>query len=510
MKVNLGAWWWDAESGEDFRVGAGLAEAYDVAWCAVEYFEASGAILRMLLEKVSPNIPYFGRTLIHHAILCGNAKAVDVLINCGADVEAAAKTTVSKADFRAIHLAARLGSATILGRLINAGCNVNSLTRFGETALMICARQKFEEGLKILASAGADFGLANSSGQSAGSIAESAKWNLEFQRIVLGLIRNGIAVRSSNKAEFSSLMFVARANDVDALKILIERDQDLDFNEQDEDGFSVAMIAASFGNVEAFELLLNVGADLNLRNKFGDTALKLSELKPNSEEFEKLMLKHALEARHSSISSFFALFRAAQRGDLDYVRALVVTKGFEVNAVDEDRSTPLMMAAREGHGKLCELLISLGARCETENAKGETALSLSRGNGAEGVILDELARGLVASGARVTKHTRRGRGAPHGKVLSMDGGVGVLRWGNSGKRNVVCKAAEVGPSDAFRWNRRRKLGADVPGMFRVVTTKNKEVHFVCEGGVEMAELWVRGIGLVTREAIFGRNRVVLY
>lgn len=36
----------------------------------------------------------------------------------------------------------------------------------------------------------------------------------------------------------------------------------------------------------------------------------------------------------------------------------------------------------------------------------------------------------------------------------------------------------------------------------MVTAKNKALHFVCDGGVEMAELWVRGIKLVTREAIF--------
>ncbi|KAL0297087.1 UNVERIFIED_CONTAM: hypothetical protein Sradi_6760800 [Sesamum radiatum] len=83
--------------------------------------------------------------------------------------------------------------------------------------------------------------------------------------------------------------------------------------------------------------------------------------------------------------------------------------------------------------------------------------------------------------------------------------TGLLRWGKSSKRNVICRGAEVGPSSAFRWNRRKKPDADDPGIFRVVTTKNKEIHFSCRGGTEMAKLWVRGIRLVTREAIFGRN-----
>ncbi|KAF5939876.1 hypothetical protein HYC85_021043 [Camellia sinensis] len=85
---------------------------------------------------------------------------------------------------------------------------------------------------------------------------------------------------------------------------------------------------------------------------------------------------------------------------------------------------------------------------------------------------------------------------------------GFLSWGKSSKRNVICKGAEVGPSSTFWWNRRKKFDGGEPGVFRVVTTKNKEVHFVCDGGIEMAKLWVRGIELVTREAIFGKQEDV--
>ncbi|XP_048430660.1 uncharacterized protein LOC125472815 [Pyrus x bretschneideri] len=64
IKVSLGGWSWDVNTGEEFRVGAGLAEAYRATWCAVEYFEANSVILRKLLQHHSPNIPHFGRTLI--------------------------------------------------------------------------------------------------------------------------------------------------------------------------------------------------------------------------------------------------------------------------------------------------------------------------------------------------------------------------------------------------------------------------------------------------------------
>lgn len=497
--MRVGAWSWDMETGEEFRVGAGLAEPYPITWCAVEYFEATGAILHMLLQHLSPNTPHHGRTLIHHAILCNNAKAVDVLVHYGtADVEFLEKAA-SKTKLHPIHLAARLGFSKILQCLINAGCNLNSRTEYGETALMVCARYKHEDCLKILASAGADFGLVNTASQCASSIARSAQWTPGFQQAVVDVILADKVVQSSNPSMFSPLLFVVEANEMEALKKLIKRTDVVDLDEQDANGFSAAMIAATRGHVEAFRLIVYAGADIELHNKYGETAMDLFKVKQNSETFEKLMIEYVLERGN--------LHLAACLGDINSVRKFTI-RGYDVNALDDDGYTPLMLAAMRGHSQLCELLISCGARCNVENERHETALMLARKNGCgncaatERVILDELARKLVLDGTCVKKHTKYGKGAPHRKLLRMVGNVGVLQWGKSSRRNVICQGAEVGPSAAFRWNRRRKFDADEPGMFHVVTAKNKAQHFVCDGGVEMAELWVRGIKLVTREAIF--------
>ncbi|XP_027151183.1 ankyrin-2-like isoform X1 [Coffea eugenioides] len=504
ITVRLGAWSWDAATGEQFRVGAGLAEPYHVTWCAVEFFESSGAILRMLLQHLSPNIPHLGRTIIHHAILCGNARAVEVLLACGADAEFPVKT--KQTAHRPIHMASEHGLAGALHHLINAGCDLNSLTESGETALMISARCKQEECLKLLTAAGADFGLSNIAGQCAKSIAGSVRWAYGFERAVLDVIRDGKNARSSNAAIFSSLIFVTQANDIEALKKLLKQPE-INLDEQDENGFSAVMVVAAGGNVEAFRLLVHAGADVNLANNYGETAITLAEKHQNSDAFEKVMLNFLRAKGDNSYGGSSTLHRAAHNGDLNLVQALI-NEGYDVNLSDCDGYTPLMLAARAGNKSMCELLISRGARCDIKNAKLETALSLARENGggkdAEAVILDELARTLVVGGAQVKKHIKQGKGSPHGKVLKMVGATGELRWGKSRKRNVICRGAEVGASATFRWNRRKKLDADEPGVFRVKTTKNKEVHFVCEGGLEMAELWVRGIRLVTREAIFGK------
>ncbi|WOL00909.1 ankyrin repeat domain-containing protein 17-like [Canna indica] len=507
-KVRLGAWSWDSATGEEFRVGAGLAEPYSAAWCAVEYFESSGAILRLVLQHYSPNALHHGRTLLHHAILCANLRAVDTLLACGADFELPVKTG-RKVEFQPIHLAARLGLAPILQSLIDKGCDLNSRTEIGETALMLCARYKRDNCLRVLVSAGADLSLVSSAGVSAAKAAASSHWSINFQRAVLDVIRSRTIPRSSNPYVFSPVMFAAQCGDVGSVEALLTR-PDIDIDAQDENGCSPVMAAAKEGHVNVFRVLVFAGANVKLCNKAGETAIDLSRSNENRDLFEQVMLDFTLEKGNAG--GFYALHFAARRGDMAAVR-LLTRRGCDVNSMDGEGYTSLMLAAREGHGEVCELLILSGAKCDLKTHRGETALSLARANTklgmeAENAILDELARLQVLQGGHVKKHTKSGKGSPHEKVLGMVAAAGVLRWGKGSRRNVVCVEAEVGASSAFQRNRRGKGDAYEPGLFRVVTARKREVHFVCSGGEEAAKLWVRGIRLVTRGTLGKGGNVV--
>ncbi|KAL8533480.1 hypothetical protein ACS0TY_009758 [Phlomoides rotata] len=174
----------------------------------------------MPLHHLSPNVPHFGRTIVHHAVLCGNSRALEVLLNCGADIEFHNQTS-QHTDVRPVHLASRLGLATILGLLIGDGCNVKSRTGPRDTALMICVKYKQEECLKLLASAGSNFGLCNTFGESTTSIDASVRWTRSFQRTVLDVIQAGKVVKSSNS------------------------ELELNIDEKDENEFSAVMVAAA-------------------------------------------------------------------------------------------------------------------------------------------------------------------------------------------------------------------------------------------------------------------------
>ncbi|KAG5376867.1 hypothetical protein IGI04_041463 [Brassica rapa subsp. trilocularis] len=502
IMVRLGAWSWDTNTGEEFRVGAGVAEPYPLTWCAVEFFETSGEILRLLLTLQSPNAPHNGRTLLHHAVLCGNQAAVRVLLSCGADPE----TPIKGIELRPIHMAARAGSVEIIQELVGFGCDVNSKTDARDTALLISTRHKHSECVKILAVSGADFALVNKHGRSVISVAGSSKWCLGLERVVLELIRSGVVPHSSDALVFSPLLYAAKAGDAEAVKTLVKA-QEVFLDYQDEEGFSAAMLAAMNGHVEAFRVVVYAGADVKLFSKGGDTVVSLSVKNGNLDMIEKVMLEYALEKDNRSMAGlFYALHCAARRGDVKAVR-LLSGKGYGLDVPDGDGYTPLMLAAIEGHGKMCEFLIKHGANCYAKNGRGKTLLDVAVGD-AEEVIRDELSRWFVLKGSSVMKHTKGGKGKKHGKGLKMLESSGVLSWGKSRKRNVVCKEVEVGMSQKFRRNRKGKgdAAADEEGVFRVVTKEDKEVHFVCEGGLVGAEMWVRGIRVVTRVATCGRTQ----
>jgi len=72
-----------------------------------------------------------------------------------------------------------------------------------------------------------------------------------------------------------------------------------------------------------------------------------------------------------------AVHAASMMGHKDVV-AFLGSRGADVNAVDNDQSTPLHWAAGNGKASVCTTLLALGADPAAKNKNGETALDLAR------------------------------------------------------------------------------------------------------------------------------------
>jgi ankyrin repeat protein len=97
------------------------------------------------------------------------------------------------------------------------------------------------------------------------------------------------------------------------------------------------------------------------------------------------------------------LHLAAYEGHKD-VAELLLAKGAEVNATDIDGSTPLHLAAYEGHKDMAELLLANKANVNARDNKGQTPLHEAAVKGYKDVV--EL---LLANGADV--NAKAGNGA---------------------------------------------------------------------------------------------------
>ncbi|KAK4741258.1 hypothetical protein SAY87_024846 [Trapa incisa] len=504
QNFRLGAWSWDIFSGEELRVGACLGEPYSEAWCAVEYYELSGQILRLLLNHESSLLGAHlqGRSLLCHAILCQNLEAAGVLMEAGADVEFLIKTEKGL-ESRPIHLAARVGCQRVLKQLILHGCDMNSRTESGDTALMIAAKLDQPDCFLELMVSGADLGLANNNGDNAVQMARRSSFSSSISKLIGRAILTAENVFSSNLEVFSSLHFAAAVGETDILKKLITGDLMEDINRYDGSGLTPILVAAKAGHTEAFRLLVKFGADIGLRSGEGKSVISL--IKDHAcagvrTRFEEILLESVLSGTLKGHGEFKALHFAARAGNLNAVIQLLKL-GYEINSLDENKFSPLMIAAKEGNADACRLLLQNGA----EGA--EAALSLAKRNNkctaAEEVIFDHMARAHVLLGEELCKHTREGRGKPHLKAVQMHKS-GLLSWGKSSRRKVICKDAVAGATAGFSKNRRNKGTSRVNEgtIFWVVTETGREIHFEA-ASTENKALWVRGINLISKEAKLG-------
>lgn len=106
------------------------------------------------------------------------------------------------------------------------------------------------------------------------------------------------------------------------------------------------------GHIAVVELLLAAGADINAKNKQGETML----------------------------------YSASAGNHMDVIQILI-DAGIDVNSKSTESNTALMLAASEGHSKIVKVLLAAGADHKVKEEKGgKTAHSMAEGMGFTKVV----------------------------------------------------------------------------------------------------------------------------
>jgi len=215
----------------------------------------------------------------------------------------------------------------------------------------------------------------------------------------LKFVVNASMVMAVNRSGKTPLSLAAEMGDRDlflALLEIVQKEKGWDrniINSKDIYGHSLIELALKSEDLSLFEMLVNLGADLNTRDLKNNTVLHQAVMKPMSYANLRKLLVHIDRMDINAVNHLgeTALNTAIKMGDqLNVIRELLKAKpSFTIE--DAFGNTPLHLAAREGDKDLISLLVSHGASPSVKDSFGDTPLhfAVRKGNKALMGILIE-------------------------------------------------------------------------------------------------------------------------
>ncbi len=212
--------------------------------------------------------------------------------------------------------------------------------------------------------------LESSERQNMQPIPPGRRWLLLAVSLSLLLLRpahgagSKAAARTGNDSFDAALFDAIRNGDNKSVRHMLHERTAVDT--QDESGATLLMCAALYADADVVRWLLDRGADPNLTNQAGATALMYGTRDPRK---VKLLLAHGADPNAASKAGNTALIIAAGGAGTAGSLEALLAKGVEVNAHNEEGVTPLIRAASVGNARNVKLLLDHGARV---NARART------------------------------------------------------------------------------------------------------------------------------------------
>ena len=187
-----------------------------------------------------------------------------------------------------------------------------------------------------------------------------------------------------------------RINDLAGMKARLEAGTDV--NAHDSRDTTLLMHAAAVGSVDAVKLLLDGGANVNLKSQLGSTALTLAADQP---EKARLLIAKGADVNAATKSGRTPLMIAAHCDGCSAIVKLLLEKGANAKAKDGTQRTALLEAATSNDMESVRLLVDAGADVNPADGNGFVPLNWAAGNCNQEMIKLLLARKADVNAATI-------------------------------------------------------------------------------------------------------------
>ncbi|MGH0158275.1 UNVERIFIED_CONTAM: hypothetical protein FKN15_040052 [Acipenser sinensis] len=285
-----------------------------------------------------------------------------------------------------LHLAALHGQLDVCCSLLNMKADVNATDIHGQTPLHLAAENDHSEVVKLFLKHRPELAtFANVEGATCAHIAAS-KGSVAVIKELLKFSKVGVTSARNQTNDSSPLL-----------------------------------LAAAGGHAEVVKVLLEAGASAAEENAEGMTAIHLSAKNGHLNVLDAL--KGSVSFKITSTKCFpqtglTALHVAASFGQVDFVREILsrvpatmqsepprsAVEGQRIREQPSEGSTPLHLAAQNGHTAVVGLLLSKStSQLHLKDRRGCTCLHLAAANGHH-----EMVRGLLGQGAEINDTDKNG------------------------------------------------------------------------------------------------------
>ncbi|KAI4823990.1 hypothetical protein KUCAC02_012540 [Chaenocephalus aceratus] len=213
-----------------------------------------------------------GDTALHYTAFGNQADITRLLLSKGANVN-----LLNNSMCTALHIAVNKGFADVVRVLTEHSADVNLQDSYGDTPLHDAIAKDFRNIIEILVLVpNIDFTQQNHRGFNLLHHA-ALKGNKLATEKILGRARQLVDVKKEDG--FSALHLAALNNHRDVAKILVKEGR-CDINIRNNRNQTALQLAVTQGHTDLVQLLVSEGADVNMEDEDGDTAMHVALLRP--------------------------------------------------------------------------------------------------------------------------------------------------------------------------------------------------------------------------------------